>query len=722
MAGLVPDGVAPPGSVDVPLDDETSFTPPEQTVEVKLDDGSIVIHLGGEISQSVDDGLVEFNDNLATKLDDTALSAIASDLVLLIQADDQARSNWIAMRAEGIKLLGYEMKRPASGAGTSAGPIEGMSTIDHPLLAEAVDRFHSNAMCEMLPADGPVRVRVDGRPMPDEDVLGNALQKDMNHYLTTEASEYYPDTDYMLFNVGLGGCSFKKVYHHPIKRRPVSEAVDAQNLILSPDTVPMALESGARVTQRIQMRKPTLKRMQIVGAYRNIDIPTPGMTPTNAIDEEKTAVDGIEKNNNVDEKDRLYDIFECYCDLDIPGFEHRDDKGNVTGLPVPYKVVIERESQQVLEIRRNWNENDPLCLTKQTFVQYVYTTGIGPYGIGLAHKLANTVIAATAAWREGLDAGMFANFPGFLYAKGLSKQNTTSFRVPPGGGVPIDTQGLPINQAVMPLPYKEMGPGMMALTKEITDTGQRFGGVVEMTTGNGNSQAPVGTTLALIEQANIPQSAVHRRLCQAQGKEFQLLRDRFREDPEAFWRGNKRPAMQWKKDELLKALDNYDLVPAADPNTAGALQRAMRGQYLYGVAKENPAAFQQGAVYRYAMRSNGIDSPDSFLAPPPEPSEKDEDPLVKAAVMEAVAKIIAARTNEAKQKSEAEFKARQLAMDDANKDADRNVKVGEILLDASLEKGRPNVMAEPGAQQAAAGLLGSEADVSAAQPGPNGVN
>ena len=377
--------------------------------------------------------------NLADLMSDEALSGIAVDLLQAIESDDDARQEWLSIQQDGIKLLGFAIQIPSAGTASSSSPVQGMSTIRHPLLAEAVTRFQSTSSGELLPADGPVKTRIDGRSSPDEDVLASSLEQDFNHYLTTTASEYYPDTDQMLFYVGLGGSAFKKVYHDPIRRRPVSISVNAADLILSPDTKPGDLYSGSRRTHKIMMRQALMRRMQLAGAYRDVEIPLPGAPETTALDEEKSNVSGITVSLSASDTDREYEVLECYCDLDIPGFEHLDEDGLPDGLPVPYKVVIEKSSQIVLEIRRNWSQDDKQCLPKQHFVQYVYMPAIGPYGIGLVHLLANTAMAATAAWREMLDAGMFANFPGFLYAKSVGRQNTSDFTIPPGHGVAIDT-------------------------------------------------------------------------------------------------------------------------------------------------------------------------------------------------------------------------------------------------------------------------------------------
>jgi len=635
--------------------------PDGEDIAIVLDDGSVEITIG-EAPLAPATGDETFDENLAERLSDAVLAGIAVDLLQAIDNDDASRQEWLAIQQDGVKLLGFEIEKPSNSASTTGG----VSKIRHPLLAEAVTRFQSTSLGELLPADGPVKTRVDGRSTPDEDVIANALQQDMNHYLTSTATEYYPDTDQMLFWVGLSGSAFKKVYHDPIRRRPVSISINSEDFILSPDTKPGDLYSGSRRTHRIRMRQALMKRMQLVGAYRNIEIPTPSTPQTNALDDEKSAVSGISVSLSVDDRDREYEVLECYCDLDIEGLEHLGPDGKPDGLPVPYKVTIERDSQTVLEIRRNWDEGDPLCLPKQHFVQYVYIPAIGPYGIGLVHLLANTAIAATSGWREMLDAGMFANFPGFLYAKGVSRQNTSDFSIPPGHGMPVETNGMSIRDAVMPLPYKEPGPAMMQLVDGIINTGKALGGTAEMATGNGNSQAPVGTTVALLEQSQVNVSAVHKRLHAAQAREFQLLRDRFREDPEAFWRFNPHKAREWSEAELLAALDNVAIVPAADPNTAGSVQRALKASAVIQMAQQDPEAFNRAAVIRYALGMLNIASPETLLnlAPAeqgPSPVEQAQQQLAEARMMEAQTRARKVSVEETKVALDAAAKREELA-------------------------------------------------------------
>lgn len=450
--------------------------------------------------------------------------------------------------------------------------------------------------------------------------LASALELDMNHYLTSTAKEYYPDTDRMLFYIGFGGQGFKKVFNCPIRQRPVSESVDAEDVIISNSAT--GLENCARVTHRIRMRPSTLKRMQLIGAYLDVQLSTPVSIQPNIVERAKQEISGIKPQTGGNLKDEDHLIYECYCELDIRGFEHK--KGNnPTGLQCPYKVTIHKESRKILEVRRNWKEDDKLCLPKMFFVEFPFVRALGFYGIGLVHIAGNLTNTLTAAYREMLDAGMFASFPGFLYDKQVGRQLTNQFRVPPGGGIGLELGGRPIAQVVSPLPYKEPGAGMTTFISHVEEVGQRVAGTAEMNIGEGKQDVPVGTTLALIEQATKVMDAVHKRLHAAQAQEFALLKERFREDPEAFWRHNEKPTLKWKKEQFLKALDVNDLVPVADPNNPTSLHRIAKATAIKVLQQANPAIYDAKAVDMRIMRIVGIDPEGLFnnnpSAVPPDP-------------------------------------------------------------------------------------------------------
>ena len=612
-------------------------------------DGNIlrIEHPDGTISVSLDGSPIEqprrqkqegWFANLAEEIDDQERSRIADELLRGIENDLTSREEWIQDRAQGLKLLGLKIELPGLQGTPDGAPVEGMSKVRHPLLLEAVLRFQANARSELLPVDGPVKVRDDSTEgSPDRDKLADALETDMNHYLTVTDKSYYPDTDRMLFMLGFGGTSFKKIYYCPLRNRPVSESIDADDLIVN--NAATSLTTARRITHRIYMRPSVVKRMQIIGAYRDIMLSTAKAPSLDAVQEEKKAQQGVQmQNSNPEDNDR--EIYECYCELDIKGYEH-ELNGEKTGLEVPYRVTIDVSSRQILSIVRNYNEDtQDLPEARVNFVKYTFVPGMGFYDIGLLNILGNTTNAVTAAWRELLDAGMYANFPGFLYSKQSGRQNSNIFRVPPGGGAQIDTGGGPIQQAVMPLPYKEPSQALNVLTEQISQYGQRLGGTSEVAVGEGRQDAPVGTTMALIENAIKVLNAVHKRLHAAQAEEFELLVNCFRENPNSFWERNRKPATGWSEDKFLAALNDFLLVPQADPNTSSNTQRIMKVAALVQMATADPSGFNLPEVRKEALTAIGWPNADKFLAPPMPPIP---NPADQAKAMDSQAKMLTAQ-------------------------------------------------------------------------------
>lgn len=597
------------------------------TIEISLPDGGVMIDLNPRRS-AAEQRESSHDENLAEKLPEHVLSMIAGDLYDGIQADDRSRAEWIEQRDNGITLLGLRRESPKSGDSASGAPLDGMSTVRDPILLEAIIRFMSNASSELLPANGPVKVRNDGAGDGIGDELAETLEKDMNAYLTTTASEYYPDTKRMLLMTGFGGSGFKKVYHCPLRNRPVSDAIDAKDLIVSNAAVDLA--SAGRVTHQVRMSRSNMIRMKILGEYRDVELSDPVLTP-NAVETTMAQVAGVRISAERPE-DQNYELYESYCELDIEGYEHKVN-GEPTGLPLPYIVTMDKTSQEILSIRRNWPEQeegqeDDLPVANDVFVEYCYIRGFGLYGIGLLHVLGNIATALTATTREMIDAGMLANFPGFLYLQNASnKQMTNHFRVPPGGGAPIQSNGQqPIQDMVMPLPYKEPGPAFMQFMGALREIGQRVGNMAEIAVGEGKQNAPVGTTLALLDVATKVEGAVHKDLHVSQSKELRLLKELFRQDPEALWRNSKRKMGKWNADKLRAALENYELVPQADPNTPSHMHRLMKSMGLLQLEAAKPNLYNAKAVHERVLKMIGIDSPDELFAPP---QAAQPDPTVK---------------------------------------------------------------------------------------------
>jgi hypothetical protein len=617
----------------------------EDIYSVEHEDGSITISLDGKpLNEKADALPKDWFDDFSSDIDDLELSRIADDLLRGIDADIQSRTDWIDDRAEGIKLLGLKISLPGVQGSSDGAPVEGMSKVRHPLLLEAVLRFQANARSELLPTDGPVKIRDDSNHSGAElDELAKSLEKDMNHYLTSVATEYYPDTDRMLLMVGFGGDGFKKVYNCPLRNRPVSESVDAEDLIVN--NAATDLENAKRITHRLMMRPSVVKRMQIIGAYRDIDLVEPNEAISDAAKDMRNEQQGISTGSMLPE-DRDREIYECYCELDIKGFEHKW-KGKVSGLELPYRVTIDVSSRQVLSIVRNYNMDDKLPTARKVFVKYPFVPGFGFYDIGLLHILGNTTNAVTAAWRELLDAGMFASFPGGMIADMGAKQNTNIMRVAPGSFATVKTNGMKISDAVMALPYKEPSPALMQMAKDVAEYGQRVGGVAEMAVGEGRQDAPVGTTLAIIDQATKVMNSVHKRLHAAQAEEFQLLVECFRENPQAFWQRNRKPAYPWDEETFQKAINNYYLIPQADPNTASHTQRMMKTVALVQLATAAPDLYDVEAVNRQAVRTIGYD-PNEFVKKP--------DGNMSPEMMKSMAELekLKADTNAANAKAQAD--------------------------------------------------------------------
>lgn len=616
---IVPDNDEEAAPMDVAVEivdddaDRPEFDENGNVIEIEHSDGSVTISLDGRPIQDnkrEKDG--SWFRNLAEEIDQGDLHRIADDLIRGIEDDIRSRQEWIEDRSQGIKLLGLKIEVPGVQGASDGAPVEGMSKVRHPLLLEAVLRFQANARSELLPTDGPVKIRNDSnRATLEQDQLANALQRDMNHYLTSVATEYYPDTDRMLLMLGFGGTAFKKVYFCPLRNRPVSESVDANDMIVNNNATD--LRNAKRITHRVMMRPSVVKRLQILGVYVDVDLGTPKAVNLDAVQREKDAQQGITRDAfNPDDRDR--EIYECYCELDIPGFEHKW-KGKETGLEIPYRVTIDVSSRKVLSIVRNYSEDDQeLPTARANFVKYTFVPGMGFYDIGLLHILGNTTNAITAAWRELLDAGMYNNFPGFLMADTGARQNTNIFRVPPGGGALVKTNGMPITQAIMPLPYKEPSGALMNLVNQMSETGMRVGGASEVMVTEGKQDAPVGTTLAMIEQATKVLNSVHKRMHAAQAEEFELLMQCFRENPNSFWQ-RRGTTIPWDEQTFLTALKDVSLVPQADPNTSSQMQRLMKVAALKQLVAQNPSLYDPIAVDTAALQALGWSNPQQFMVP-----------------------------------------------------------------------------------------------------------
>ena len=635
---------------DEPDDEQHEEDERGNVIKIEHDDGSVTISMDGSslVDKDPDAPPPGWFDNLADRIDPSVRSQLAEELLRGIDEDIESRRDWVEDRANGMRLLGLKIEIPNVSGASDGAPVDGMSRVRHPLLLEAVLRFQANARSELLPTDGPVKIRVDATADDlQTDQLANALERDLNHYLTSTATEYYPDTDRMLMMLGFGGTSFKKVYFCPLRNRPVSETTDADDLIVNNTATDLA--NARRVTHRLMMRPSVVRRMQILGVYRDVHLGEAMPQKMDTFQKEERDQQGLSEAPSVN-IDRDREIYECYCEIDLQGFEHKY-KGKLSGLEVPYRVTIDVSSKEILSIVRNYNEPEEGSLpdARKVFVKYTFVPGFGFYDIGLLNILGNTTNAITAAWREMLDAGMYSNFPGFLMADTGARQNTNIFRVPPGGGALVKTGGLPIKDAIMPLPYQPPNMALMQLVDNMATTGMRIGGTSELQVGEGRADAPVGTTLALIEQATKVLDSVHKRMHAAQAEEFEALKECFRENPKSFWQRNNKPAYKWDEQIFLKALENCDLVPQADPNTASHGQRVMKIMALKQLQQANPTMYDPMAVDTAALQTIGWNNPEQFLVPPqaqaaPPPELLQAQAKMQTEQMGAQAKMIVAQS------------------------------------------------------------------------------
>ena len=615
--------------IPIPADPEgeedsgVSVNPTTGTVTIDNDDGSVTIDPTGVTltsDQDYDNDNVGFDDNLAEVLDERGelveMGRIAEELMTGIEADKKDRSQWEQMRAKCIELVGMKLEEPKSDVSTSA---LGMSTsvVRDPTLLEAVERFRANAYAELCPSSGPIKVVDWGSETAATDDLATEFQKDLNYYMTNPENGYYDDTRYMLWWTGLTSGTFKKVYKCPVRNRPVSEYVDGTNLIVPSNAI--NLKTSPRVTHESTMNRGMMKRMQWLEVYRDVSLGDPMPMQPNVVDNKKANIEGKTPQPSRQE-DQDFTIYECYCQLNLKGFEHKDEDGEETGLPLPYIVTIEEDTREILEIRRNWDVDDENQEAQIPFILFPYSTGLSRiYGSGLGQMGGNIVSALTALTRITIDGGMMSNYPGLLKAKGTGRQLQNEIRVPPGGCAEIDTGGLPIQQTVMGMPYKDMSANVIAFIQQMREVGQRLLGTAELPVGEGKQDAPVGTTLAMIEQATKIEGSVHKALHAAQSAEFELLTKLFKKDPDALFRGNPRPAMGPDKDARIakfkQALESWQIVPVSDPNVPSEMHRLAKAQILLQLGAGD-LSVNQVALKTRAAAMMGVGDWSAMLNPP----------------------------------------------------------------------------------------------------------
>lgn len=631
----------------------------------------------------------EHDVNLADILPESVLSSLCDELMQGIEEDINSSSEWEQTIASAMEMLG--LKISPGGIEQGEGTI---SKIHSTLMIEAIVTYQSEYGAEMLPAQGPVKVEDNDTEQGGmRSRAATALEQDMNHFLTDVAKEFYPEEYRKAFSQCFMGEAYKKIYHHPIKSRPYSEYVSALDMIVSNDIT--CLENANRKTHRIKMRQPVMLRMQSLGIYRDIplDQPTPEATPG----EEKIAsIEGMTTPSQSPAlpQDAPHELYETYTELDLPSYGAALKYGHDDMLPCPFKVTIDRATRKIIELRRNWKKGDETYQERNRFVKYTYIPGFGFRGLGVAHLLGQTQRATTAITRELIDAGMFASFPGWLQASaGFGQNRTNQIRVMPGRGITIETGGMPIRESVMELPYKEPSPTLFSMIGGLMDNGRKLVGSAMVPVGEGTQNMPVGTMLAMVEQATKPMAAIHKRNHTSQQHEFQLLKELFREDPEALWRFNDVPPDPNHRMLLTAALRDMKFVPASDPNTPSNVHRIARGAALYEMAKADPESFQKMEVYDELLTILRF-NPQKLLKPPPPPGQggPPQNPKIQEIQLAAQARekeqatemqqdIVRAGMKEAQERA-------KIANDQANREHDIQMQQMRMTETMTKEKGK----------------------------------
>lgn len=644
----------PPEAVDLmpPVQEPQVITASDGTQITMQPDGSSIIGGIPDDTRQSD----SFDENIAdvVKID-------VSDILDGIEADERSRQEMVESYVKGIDLLGLKIK-DRSGAQQR----KNISTINHPILLESIIKFQSAARAEMLPSGGPVKVEVVGEEDEQLDELAEKLEEDMNYYLTTVATEYYPDTDRGLFRLGFGGTIFKKVYNCPLRGRPVSECVYLPDLIVSEEATD--LQNAIRVTHKIMMSPNDIKRMIASGEWVDTGFSSPTMS-VNPVAQKIASVEGVNKVA-ARPKDMQSTIYECYVEqMDIG-----DDKASKR-LPVPYRVTINKDSRKIVDVRRNWKETDKDFKKKLPFVMFGLIPGMGFLNYGFLHTLGNQTKALTAIWRLMIDAGMFANFPGGVKVKG-TRQTTNEINPGPGEWPEIDTGPMDdIRKALMPLPYKDVSPVLLQLSEIIGQDAMRMAGAAEMEVGEGRANVPVGTIMAMIEQQTQVMAAVHKRLHSSQAREFMLLKELFADNPESLTKFNPQPGKQWTVEEFK----NLALVPASDPNIPAQVHRIMQSTALGTMAQQYPQYFNAQEVIKRILKTIGIGDGDSLMQQqPPEGTTPPPDPKAMAQMQDAqVKQAQLAQEAQSQQREaaqgvvEAHLKTQELQMEGAQREADR---------------------------------------------------
>jgi hypothetical protein len=570
------------------------------------EDGGVEVDFEPQDEMLGDDG---FYSNLAEQLPDRELARIASELLEEFDANKASRQEWEDAYADGLELLGFNYEERTQ-------PFRGSSGVTHPLLAEAATQFQAQAFNELLPASGPVRTTVMGDKTKDKEGQARRVRQFMNYYITNVMEDYTPDMDQMLFYLPLAGSTFKKVYFDEGLNRAVSKFVPAENLVVPYETAD--LDTCPNITQVVRMSLNDLRKKQVSGVYLDVPV-TPGEGQSDSVTDEIQRIDGLTPSQ-ID-----YDatLLECHVDLDLEGYEDIDEEGDSTGIKIPYIVTLSYDTGEILSIRRNYDEDDEFRKKIQYFVHYKFLPGFGFYGLGLIHTIGGLSRTATAALRQLIDAGTLSNLPAGFKARGLRIRDDDD-PLQPGEFRDVDAPGGAIRDSLMPLPFKGPDPTLYNLLGFVVEAGQRFATITDMKVGDGNQQAAVGTTIAMLEQGSRVMSAIHKRLHYAMRLEFKILARVMAESlPQEY------PYSVEGEDSAVMATDfddRVDVIPVSDPNVFSQAQRIVLAQTKLQLAGAAPELHNMYEVYRDMYDALGVRDIDRIMKAAPEDDSRPTDP------------------------------------------------------------------------------------------------
>ena len=592
-------------SSEDPIELELVQQPDEETELFVQPDGSVV--RGSDMEEETPS---KFGENLAEVLDDRELNTIAAELVSSYEEDLDSRDDWFQTYSEGLELLGIS-------SDSRSQPFVGASGVHHPILAEAVTQFQAQAYKEMLPAGGPVDTEVLGITDNAKMEKANRVKNFMNYQITYKMEEYDPEMDQLLFYLPLSGSAFKKVYYDPALGRAVARFVKSEHLVVPYYAVDLL--TAPRITHVIHMNENELRKLQISGFYKDTDMMSPTSNPDlTEVDDKIDELQGLTRTIS----DEEFTLLEMHVNLDLEGFEDVDANGEETGLALPYIVTICKDNNKVLAIRPNYDQNDPMRKKIEYFTHYKFLPGLGFYGFGLIHMMGGLTKSVTSILRQLIDAGTLSNLPAGFKSRGLNIQRHDD-PLQPGEWRDVDAPGGRLQDAFLPLPYKEPSGTLTTLLGALVDSGKRFAATVEDPTGDGNSEAPVGTTVALMEKGQRVMSAIHKRLHYAQRCEFKILKRVFGEflPPEYPYQVQGASENVFKQD-----FDgSVDVIPVSDPNIFSMTQRITLAQTQLQMAQAAPELHDLRESYKKMYIALNIKDIDALL--PPEQEVPARDPI-----------------------------------------------------------------------------------------------